>query len=70
MHTTARGQPMNRQTRSEVNEKYRHVSNNLVKHKVPRLGPRLGSVTDAGQEAKVEKNTAVLAYQYFRDIIE
>ena len=26
------------------------------------------SVTDAAQEAKVEKNTAVQAYQYFRDI--
>ena len=25
-------------------------------------------VTDAAQEAKVEKNTAVQAYQYFRDI--
>ena len=60
----------NQQTRSEVNEKYRYVSNNSVKHKIPRLGPRLGSVTDAGQEAKVEKNTAGLAYQYFRDIIK
>ena len=25
-------------------------------------------VTDAGQKAKVEKNTAFQAYQYFRDI--
>ena len=26
-------------------------------------------VTDAAQEAKVEKNTAIQAYEYFRDIL-
>ena len=32
------------------------------------VGLSVSSYTDAAQEAKVEKNTAVQAYQYFRDI--